>query len=171
MSWSKEMDEQLRALIAERFTGSEIAAKLGKSRSAVLGRAHRMKLKVQGISSTPRQPRRPTGKSPLLVAPFRPKASSVKPLDDIYKKAAAVIFTPPMHLPTVEAPSRGRIMINKLTVDTCRWPLWDDAACRDSRRFYCGAQTVKDKPYCASHASISYRLPASRKGAKETVAD
>jgi hypothetical protein len=53
-------------------------------------------------------------------------------------------------------PRRQRRSLFELSDDTCRWPVGDP---RSSRFFFCGAQPVRNKPYCAAHCARAYRQP------------
>jgi len=42
----------------------------------------------------------------------------------------------------------------------CRWPLWVDPDAVD--KFYCGKPTAKDRVYCDTHCTMSYREKFAR---------
>ena len=43
----------------------------------------------------------------------------------------------------------------ELTDDTCRWPVGDPSTVDF---FFCGAQPLPDKPYCAAHCARAERI-------------
>ena len=65
--WTPEEDAVLRAMAAEKLSASSIGAKMGRSRNSIIGRAHRLKVKLDGrpvkiigerpVGSKPRQPK------------------------------------------------------------------------------------------------------------------
>ena len=51
MSWNEENTKKLQELWKKGLTASQIAAQIpGKSRNAIIGRAHRLKLESRAIS-------------------------------------------------------------------------------------------------------------------------
>jgi len=57
-------------------------------------------------------------------------------------------------------PRRQRRSLFELSDDTCRWPVGDP---RFSRFFFCGAQPLRNKPYCAEHAARAAWRPRRRR--------
>jgi GcrA cell cycle regulator len=126
----------------------------GITYNAVIGKIHRL-----GISEL----------SPYGGAPGRRYTASTLPADrpvDAPRAAwwfrkgplpAWVVDAKP-HVETVDAdariPRRQRRSLFELSDDTCRWPVGDP---RSSRFFFCGAQPLRNKPYCAEHCARAYR--------------
>lgn len=52
-AWTAADDAVLRRLAARRHAASEIGVRLGRSRAAVLGRAHRLGVRLHGASPLP----------------------------------------------------------------------------------------------------------------------
>ena len=134
----------------------EIAAELGHgiTCNAVISKIHRL-----GISAL----------SPYGGAPGRRFAANTRPADrPVHTPRAAWWFrkgplpawvvdaTP--YVETVGADARIprclRRSLFELSDDTCRWPVGDP---RSSRFFFCGAQPLCNKPYCAAHCARAYR--------------
>jgi len=125
--WTDELIEQLKALWAEGLTTGDIGKKLGISKNAVVGKAHRLGLKgrpspikreASGSDST--SPETPAAKP-------RAKAKAVEP-----KKIKSLV---------------------DLSAHTCRWPIGDP---KEPNFHFCGANAMAGKPYCAEHAAIAY---------------
>jgi len=51
-------------------------------------------------------------------------------------------------------PRRQRRSLFELSEHSCRWPIGDP---RSSCFFFCGAQPVLNRPYCAEHCTRAYR--------------
>ena len=50
MSWTPDSELKLKKLWKEGLTGSEIAKFFGTTRSAILGKVHRLKLEARSVS-------------------------------------------------------------------------------------------------------------------------
>jgi GcrA cell cycle regulator len=140
----------------------EIAAELGHgiTGNAVISKIHRL-----GISAL----------SPYGGAPGRRFAANTRPADrPVHAPRAAWWFRkgpPPAwvvnarpYVETVGAdariPRRQRRSLLELKDDTCRWPVGDP---RSPRLFFCGAQPLRNKPYCFEHAARAARRPWRRR--------
>ncbi len=142
MEWTDETIARIRALWAEGHSTAEIGRRMGISKNAVVGKAHRLSLPARpspirrgtGEKRAPRPSmRRITGPTlPALQSMERPLA--VRP--------ATVVLRP---VPTQPRPA-GR-------VSSCCWPLGEPGT---SDFHFCGDPTVPAKPYCDQHASIAY---------------
>ena len=154
--WTTERIRLLRRRWRQGARVREIAAELGHgiTGNAVISKIHRL-----GISAL----------SPYGGAPGRRFAASTRPADrPVYPQRAPYWFRkgpPPAwvvnarpYVETVGAdariPRRQRRSLFELSDDTCRWPVGDP---RSSRLFFCGAQSLRNKPYCAEHAARAAR--------------
>jgi len=154
--WTTERIRLLRRRWRQGARVREIAAELGHgiTCNAVISKIHRL-----GISAL----------SPYGGAPGRRFAASTRPADrPVHAPRAAwwfrkgplpawVVNARP-YVETVGAdariPRRQRRSLFELSDDTCRWPVGDP---RSSRLFFCGAQSLRNKPYCAEHAARAAR--------------
>src|SRR5262245_54048564 len=68
------------------------------------------------------------------------------------------------YVETVDAdariPRRQRRSLLELNDETCSWPVGDP---RSSRFFFCGAQPLRNRPYCAEHSARAARRPWRRR--------
>jgi hypothetical protein len=134
--WNPERMERLEVLYRDGMSFSLIAADIGVSRNAAIGKARRMCLpkRVEIIQSKPNSRRR---------------APSSKP-----KNAGAV---PMAEKRPVIIPGRDYSCgINELTNRSCRYPLWDIGT-PHPQRLYCGvpgANLSEARPYCERHANV-----------------
>jgi len=149
MDWSVEAIERLRALWAEGHSTAEIGRRMGISKNAVVGKAHRLSLPARpspirrelGVPATPRpQPARvprPAGLAPRSTLPApapMPAPASVAP-------AAA------------PRPAVVRSFPRLGPVRSCCWPIGEPG--QPGFRF-CSSEALTGKPYCAEHASVAY---------------
>ena len=146
MDWTAEAIERLRALWAEGHSTAEIGRRMGISKNAVVGKAHRLNLPArpspirrEAVGAEPRQqvarPVRPAGVAPRTTLPPSPVvAASATPV------AAP---TPPVvrHFPRLSA------------AKSCCWPIGEPG--QPGFRF-CTSVAIVGKPYCPEHASVAY---------------
>ena len=148
-TWTPERIEQLRSCVGSGMTCSQIAAAIGVSRNAVIGKIHRLGLssgRPAGAGSRAncppraRHPRGPTQRRLLRLAYAR------APLDEIMS-GVVVISTHPCSLIDIDA-------------HQCRWPIGDPAS---TNFLFCGNDAIAGLTYCVGHARMAYRAPASRR--------
>lgn len=157
MEWTNETIARLRSLWDEGHSTAEIGRRLGVSKNAVVGKAHRLDLTARPSPIRPcpdgPRPRPPArrGSAPTLpplastrsvsslaglrVGAFRPAGAQRQP-------AAA----PAPRLQAVAPRPYGRVI-------TCCWPLGEPG----TKSFhFCDAESVPGKPYCMDHAELAY---------------
>lgn len=132
--WTDELIEQLKALWAEGLTTGEIGKRLGISKNAVVGKAHRLGLKG-----------RPSPiKRDVAAAVAAPAAEG----------EAAPVAVAPKARPKAKAPDVKKIKsLVDLSANTCRWPIGDP---KEPNFHFCGGNAIPGKPYCLEHAAIAY---------------
>ncbi len=141
MEWNEEAIARLRALWADGLSTAEIGRRMGITKNAVVGKAHRLQL-----SSRPSPIRRERRPEPVrlrraLPAEARPVERPAPP-----PRAEAPRPERPRVLRPVAVAGGGR-------VSPCCWPIGEPGT--KSFRF-CDAETLGGKPYCAEHAQIAY---------------
>jgi len=149
MEWNDTIIAELRGLWAEGLSTAEIGRRLGISKNAVVGKAHRLDLSPRP-SPIRRQERAPGAPPPapravgptLAPLPARPVPAAVP-----VPVAVAPILKPatPRRLAAVAAPPAR--------VSACCWPIGEPG--KPSFHF-CDAVAVQGKPYCAEHAQLAY---------------
>jgi GcrA cell cycle regulator len=148
-TWTPERIEQLKSYVTTGMTCSQIAAAIGVSRNAVIGKIHRLGLssgRPAGASTRAncppraRHPRGPTQRRLLRLAFGR------APLLDEVLSDVVVISTHPCSLIDIDA-------------HQCRWPIGDPAS---THFLFCGNDAIAGFTYCVGHARMAYRAPARR---------
>ncbi len=154
-TWTAERVEQLRSFFSSGLTCSQIAAEIGVTRNAVIGKIHRLGLSPERPAATParscpqraRQPRRLAHRHLLrLIHAEAPRAAEG------------------VNAETVSVDSAQRCSLLELAQGKCRWPVGDGAGNSGAADFvFCGNETAAGFSYCAGHARMAYRLPARRR--------
>ncbi len=136
MSWNTEKIEELTKLWDQGLSASVIGKKLGVSKNAVVGKAHRLKL-----------PARPSPIKRDGSATPRRRVLNIRPQVEPAPEASS--YTPPV-AQRKEAPRRIRAASG---AQSCVWPIGDPG---DSNFHFCEAEAVPGKPYCAEHCDKAY---------------
>jgi GcrA cell cycle regulator len=157
MEWAEETIVRLRALWDEGLSTAEIGRRLGVSKNAVVGKAHRLDLPARpspirrdGGGGTPRRsmPRRVAGPTlPPLSSTAQIAATSSAGALPHYPALVAkpVPVAPPVRV-APPAPRYGRVV-------TCCWPLGEPG----TRSFrFCDDASEPGKPYCSEHVKLAY---------------
>ena len=149
-TWTTERIEQLRNFVVSGLTCSQIAAEIGVTRNAVIGKIHRL-----GLSSG-RPAGAPSRSSPPRVA--RPRVSQQRRLLRlIYADAPGVADGAALEAGPVASAQPCSLI--DIAAGKCRWPVGDPAA---ADFVFCGNDAVGGLSYCAGHARMAYRAPARR---------
>ncbi len=138
MEWTEETITQLRHLWSEGLPTAEIGRRLGITKNAVIGKAHRLTL-----PSRPSPIPAPTSGEKVLREPRR--ATRAK---SFHVSGAASLTAPSAAAPRrrIEPPPFRR-------AHTCCWPLGEPG--KPGFRF-CDDPALPTKPYCATHADLAY---------------
>lgn len=148
MDWTNEAIERLRALWAEGHSTAEIGRRMGISKNAVVGKAHRLDLPARPspIRRDPATPRPvATGRRPTLpplraTMPAPPRREEPKPA------APTILALPPKPSSVVRAFPRA-------SSKACCWPIGEPG----TKGFrFCSDPAMGGKPYCAEHAALAY---------------
>jgi GcrA cell cycle regulator len=150
-TWTADRVRQLHKGITAGLTCAEIAAEIGVTRNAVIGKISRL-----GLS---------TGRRPGEVPARMRAARAQRPRQR--SRMADVLRTlfsaqPTISVATVETPpieSAPRRALLDLSAGGCRWPLGDPA---EAGFGFCGNDAIARFSYCAGHMRIAYRLPYGR---------
>jgi GcrA cell cycle regulator len=155
MMWTEEAVEILRELALEGRSASVIAAALGEaSRSAVIGKANRIGIKLNGGPGGGGARRGAGGYAPKAIG-YDPPASSRG------AKLPALSGAPERAWCFAEAEigEMRRVGFEELRESICRWPLGDPMS---GDFAYCGLKSANGRSYCAGHCRMAYQPPESR---------
>ena len=165
MEWTEETIERLRALWAEGLSTAEIGRRMGISKNAVVGKAHRLNLPAR-----PSPIRRDGPGSPARApAPRRIVGSTLPPLAAAAEPVVQVVVAPAMGPAAVPVMPRPVVREPEVVVKVaplravsqprmgrsaaCCWPIGEPGT--KSFRL-CDATASAGKPYCSEHSQIAY---------------
>jgi GcrA cell cycle regulator len=147
MEWNEETIAKLRDFWAEGLSTAEIGRRMGVSKNAVVGKAHRLNL-----PSRPSPIRRDAERSPRRRLPRRVNgptlpvlSASLSPMPP--EPPARTVERPAPVLRAVCLPRPGA------RVTPCCWPIGEPGT--KSFRF-CDVDAIAGKPYCDEHAALAY---------------
>ena len=138
-NWTDERKGQLEHLYRDGLSFALIAAEIGVSRNAAIGKAHRMLL--------PKRHELVKSKAPVRSGNPRPKRR---------RDRTKVVGPAPIPTPVVVPGHDYRCSILELNDATCRYPCWD-LGTPSHKRLYCGcpgASLSENVPYCERHALL-----------------
>jgi len=137
-----------------KLSATDIGILVGKSRNAVIGKSHRLKLGNRAPSGDKRTGENRKERPP---PPLRIKVGSAPKIEMAIIKKKAI---PPRFYPNA-APltTKPPISIMELGTNTCRAPVGHGS---DGLVVYCGDFTFADKPFCEGHCAMYYVPPRIR---------
>ena len=151
--WTEVKDAKLKELWADGHSASVICNTIrAQSRSAVIGRIHRL-----GLSGRTTVKRKPTTKKPRVRAklvwnnPLSPAARAIRSLK-----------LPGEPLPPAQETDVGRKLLADLDdhFRECRWPCIEPSP--GQPQMFCAAKTMEGLPYCEPHARRAMAPPVPR---------
>ena len=153
-TWTDERIERLKSDFEAGLSCREIAANIGVSRNAVIGKLTRLNLTRGRGSDERRQEARQATRGDAAHPRAVPRLQYAM-LAAIYGEDEAPPLAAPMFEPIDEA---NRCSLLDLTENRCRWPISTPGA---DDFCFCGNGSPDGQPYCAGHSRLAYR-PSSR---------
>ncbi|MFB9971162.1 GcrA family cell cycle regulator [Pseudoroseomonas cervicalis] len=176
MEWTAEAIETLRALWAEGHSTAEIGRRMGISKNAVVGKAHRLNLPArpspirrEAEAAAPAAPapvappvaaaarcRRPPGPAPKPAARARADGRDGDAGPGHRPRHAGAELAAPLRPRRRRAtPAPGAVVrpFQRSGGRSCCWPIGEPGT--PEFRF-CTAEAIPSKPYCPEHAAIAY---------------
>lgn len=150
-TWTTERIQQLKLHFEAGLTCREIAAELGVSRNAVIGKISRLAL-VRDNGGDARRVMRQDARDPARG----------RPVPRLRRRILRTVPSEPSPLPPVEdmpVHSENGCSLFELTKERCRWPISTPGA---DDFCFCGSTPVDGLPYCAGHSRMAYRVAAAR---------
>ena len=155
MDWNEEAIARLRQLWQEGHSTAEIGRRMGITKNAVVGKAHRLVLEARP-SPIRRGP--PDAMTPKRAPP--PRRMSGPTLASLAPRPPAPVPTPAAAAPRPAAPPRAPVQLRAVPpprpgtrVTACCWPIGEPGT--SSFRF-CDDAAMTNKPYCSTHAALAY---------------
>jgi len=164
MRWTAEAIENLIRLALEGRSASFIAAALGTaSRNAVIGKANRIGVKLNGAGRSAHGGTSARAcQAPLAAVPGKRNFAALprdrrvipgsQPGDGEARKPAWIFAE-------AEVGEMRRVRFEDIRGFACRWPLGDP---RSGDFAYCGLKREEGHSYCAGHCRMAYRRPEAR---------
>jgi GcrA cell cycle regulator len=146
-TWTSERIAQLTSCVGAGLTCSQIAAEIGVSRNAVIGKMNRMRLSRPRNLLAP-APERQRGA-------WRPKSDNVTRLFSQHRILMRLPREPKVAPETIRN-GRGCSLL-ELGPGSCRWPINEPGA---ADFCFCANPQVEGLPYCVGHARIAYKSTA-----------
>jgi len=156
MDWTPESIERLKALWAEGHSTAEIGRRMGISKNAVVGKAHRLSL--------PARPS-PIRREAVSSAAARPApARAMRPAGAPPRATLPVAAAPVATVAHVAAPQPRPAVVRAFprvsASRSCCWPIGEPG---QSGFRFCAAEAIVSKPYCPEHAAVAYVKPRDRR--------
>jgi GcrA cell cycle regulator len=175
MVWDEETIRQLRDLWTQGLSTAAIGRKLGVSKNAIVGKAHRLDLDARPSpirrdvvkpvpERSPGYPRMAGPTLPPLASAGTPSAapppSNIQPL-----RSPPVIGPRPVAPVPIVTPAPRPVMPSapiqtRRSAPSCCWPIGEPG----TKTFrFCDDTSVPGKPYCDEHAKLAYVKIRDRK--------
>ncbi len=158
VAWNETQIAMLTRMWGDGDSASVIADAIGDgaTRSAVIGKVHRIGL-----------PARKTRRSPLWGGP---RASAKPRQPRVARARLRTVRQPTVTLvpiaPAVEPDTGFRCTLLELDAHKCRWPIGDPST-PDLR--FCGTAPIEGLPYCPYHCRIAYQPHVDRRRERRGV--
>ena len=142
-TWTAARIELLKRGFEAGFSCREIAAEIGVSRNAVIGKLSRLNLT--------RQENPPQRRAQKRAA--KTNALSTTPRGQHEMRTAAYAEAPPA-IPDGQPDDARRCSLFELSEERCRWPISTPGA---EDFCFCGNMPLEGVPYCEGHSRLAYR--------------
>lgn len=173
MDWTPEAIEALRGYWAEGHSTAEIGRRMGISKNAVVGKAHRLNLpprpspiRREATGAQPEAPRPAPVAAPVVAEAAAPTpaptvaqpaaatapVAAPRPAPTPAPRAAAPVAPPPARKP-LPVPNAVVRPFPRSSARTCCWPIGEPGT-PDFR--FCTGDAMTGKPYCPEHAAVAY---------------
>ena len=147
-TWTTERIDLLKIHFAAGFSCRQIAAEIGVSRNAVIGKLTRLNLtRDKKIKAPPRKAAAAAAKGRGGGAVPRFRAQLIKVLSLEPEPSAS---DAPIH-------NGHTCSLFELSKERCRWPISTPGA---DDFCFCGNPPVEGLPYCPGHTRLAYRVTA-----------
>lgn len=156
VDWTDQENADLQRMADRGFSASRIAAALGKTRNAVVGRCHRKGVQLHG-NSVDEKVRR------VAPAPPPPQPAPVA-LSQVVRQGA-LVPSPQVRILEGEPAPAGTVTFAELEDWHCKWPFGDPST---STLVYCGRPRIPGEPYCEAHVADAFVPTEKQKQQRQT---
>lgn len=145
-TWTTERLELLKSGFEAGLSCREIAAHIGVSRNAVIGKISRLNLTRDkgGVRGPARKEQANNGQRPRATTRLRHQILRALPLVEPERTAEE----PQIH-------NGHSCSLFELSKEKCRWPISTPGA---ADFCFCGNTPLEGLPYCAGHSRLAYRV-------------
>jgi GcrA cell cycle regulator len=151
-TWTTERIELLKNRFEAGLSCRQIAADIGVTRNAVIGKLSRLNL-TREVSADERRPARRSAAKGVLKGP------RLKTTPRLQYQMLQAAYAEPQPFPDSEPINdEHRCSLLELDEARCRWPISTPGA---EDFCFCGNVPVEGLPYCPGHTRLAYR-PTSR---------
>ncbi len=164
--WTPERIKMLTDLWNEGLATGEIGRRLGFTKNAVIGKAHRLGLAkrqspIQRDGTANGAAKKPAREAAARKAPAAKPAAQAAP-------AEAKASPPAPAAPRAKRPAAAEsVTLDRLAHGMCCWPIGEPGT--PEFRF-CGEDAVPGKPYCAHHCEVAYVRSSKPEKSKDKAA-
>jgi len=151
-TWTTERIELLKNRFEAGLSCRQIAADIGVSRNAVIGKLSRLNLTREKTIDLRRRARKSAAKGAVKG----PRLKTTPRLQ--YRMLQAVYAEPEVLFDDDTIGEEHRCSLLELSEQRCRWPISTPGA---EDFCFCGNTPVEGLPYCPGHTRLAYR-PSSR---------
>ena len=144
-TWTTERIEALKVHFLAGLSCREIAAEIGVSRNAVIGKISRLNL-TRDKGGTLRPKKEPAS---------TPRPRGAQRLRQILAKS--FLAEPEPDIPDEPIHNGHTCSLFELSKETCRWPISSPG---QADFCFCGNTPLEGMPYCAGHSRLAYRVNA-----------
>lgn len=159
IDWTGEAEATLRRLRGDGLSSTEVAKRMGVSRSAICGKMKRLGLvflSPQGLAKrgetqhtpprAPRVPRAPARAGRALVPAAAKRGTA--------RRTRAAGPAAPMAPAWPDPAMLHGVPLHRLKAGCCRWPLWDrEMPGEPGFGLFCAADAGEGQAYCPAHAA------------------
>jgi GcrA cell cycle regulator len=153
-TWNPERVAQLRSFVGAGLTCSQIAAEIGVTRNAVIGKIHRLGLGPGRPAAAPGRACPPRTRRPRLPA-------QRQMLRLISADAACAADGSALQFGATDTTQRCSLL--ELAHGKCRWPVGEQAQSGTTDFVFCGNEAAAGFSYCPGHARMAYRSSERRR--------
>ena len=162
-TWTANRIALLKNLWQDEMSAACIARQLGGglTRSAVIGKLHRLGISQRASSTNQASPRPHRPGKPSAPRRFGPTMPSVNAVAKAIKPVELKLEPP------AAVPAGNRVSLMMLSDKTCRWPCGDPL---DKEEFhFCGLMPESGSVYCTLHRMYSVQSAHERKQNKQLL--